>query len=131
VSQVQDALGRQILLENVSTYVRFHADAHERGGVLAALAARTGCGLLLDINNLYVNQCNHGEDALAAMAAMPPVVGEMHLAGHLVTPEAVIDHHGDRAAEPVWRLYRRRWPASARCRRRSADAATPGRCRKC
>ena len=106
VSRVQDVLGRQILLENVSTYVRFHADAMSEAEFLAALAARTGCGLLLDINNLYVNQCNHGEDALAAMAAMPPgVVGEMHLAGHLVTPEAVIDHHGDRVAEPVWRLY--------------------------
>jgi uncharacterized protein (UPF0276 family) len=106
VSRVQDVLGRQLLLENVSTYVRFHADAMSEAEFLAALAARTGCGLLLDINNLYVNQCNHGEDALAALAAIPPgVVGEMHLAGHLVTPEAVIDHHGDRVAEPVWRLY--------------------------
>jgi uncharacterized protein (UPF0276 family) len=106
VSRVQDVLGRQLLLENVSTYVRFHADAMSEAEFLAALAARTGCGLLLDINNLYVNQCNHGENALAALAAIPPcVVGEMHLAGHLVTPEAVIDHHGDRVAEPVWRLY--------------------------
>jgi hypothetical protein len=73
---------------------------------LAALARRTGCGLLLDINNLYVNQCNHGEDALAAMAAIAPgSVGEIHLAGHLVTPQAVIDHHGDTVADPVWTLY--------------------------
>jgi len=107
VARAQDALGRQLLLENVSTYVRFHADAMGETEFMAALAARTGCGLLLDINNLYVNQCNHGEDALAAMAAIPPgMVGELHLAGHLVTPEAVIDHHGDRVAEPVWRLYR-------------------------
>jgi uncharacterized protein (UPF0276 family) len=106
VDQLQEALGRQVLLENVSTYVRFHADAMSEAAFLAALAARTGCGLLLDINNLYVNQCNHGEDALAAMLAIPPsVVGEMHLAGHLVTPQAVIDHHGDRVAEPVWQLY--------------------------
>jgi uncharacterized protein (UPF0276 family) len=106
VDQLQQALGRQVLLENVSTYVRFHTDAMSEAEFLAALAARTGCGLLLDINNLYVNQCNHGEDALAAMLAIPPgVVGEMHLAGHLVTPQAVIDHHGDRVAEPVWRLY--------------------------
>ncbi|MYN30721.1 MNIO family bufferin maturase [Duganella levis] len=106
VEQLQEALGRQVLLENVSTYVRFHADAMSEAEFLAALAARTGCGLLLDINNLYVNQCNHGEDALAAMLAIPPgVVGEMHLAGHLVTPQAVIDHHGDRVAEPVWHLY--------------------------
>jgi uncharacterized protein (UPF0276 family) len=106
VERMQEVLGRQVLLENVSTYVRFHADAMSEAEFLAALAARTGCGLLLDINNLYVNQCNHGEDALAAMAAITPgMVGEMHLAGHLVTPQAVIDHHGDRVAEPVWQLY--------------------------
>lgn len=106
VQRVQDRLQRQILLENVSTYVRFQADAMSETEFLAALAARTGCGLLLDINNLYVNQCNHGEDALQAMAAIAPgTVGEIHLAGHLVTPLAVIDHHGDTVAEPVWRLY--------------------------
>ncbi|HJV02997.1 MAG TPA: DUF692 family protein [Burkholderiaceae bacterium] len=106
VQRVQDKLGRQILLENVSTYVRFHADAMVEMEFLAALAARTGCGLLVDINNLYVNQCNHGEDALQALAAIAPgTVGEIHLAGHLVTPLAVIDHHGDTVAEPVWRLY--------------------------
>lgn len=106
VGRVQDALKRQLLLENVSTYVRFHRDAMSEAEFMAELAARSGCGLLLDINNLYVNQCNHGEDALAALAAIRPgMVGEMHLAGHLVTPEAVIDHHGDTVAEPVWRLY--------------------------
>jgi uncharacterized protein (UPF0276 family) len=106
VGRVQDALGRQLLLENVSTYVRFHGDQMGEAEFLAALAARSGCALLLDINNLYVNQCNHGEDALAAIAAIPlGAVGEIHLAGHLVTPLAVIDHHGDVVAEPVWRLY--------------------------
>ncbi|MES2347788.1 MAG: DUF692 family multinuclear iron-containing protein [Pseudomonadota bacterium] len=106
VGRVQDTLQRQLLLENVSTYVRFHQDSMSEAEFMAALAARTGCGLLLDINNLYVNQCNHGEDALAALAAIQPgMVGEMHLAGHLVTPQAVIDHHGDTVAEPVWRLY--------------------------
>ena len=106
VDQVQDALQRQLLLENVSTYARFNGDAMTEAQFMAALAARTGCGLLLDINNLYVNQCNHGEDALAALAAiMPGTVGELHLGGHLVTPQAVIDHHGAAVAEPVWRLY--------------------------
>jgi uncharacterized protein (UPF0276 family) len=106
VGRVQDVLGRRILLENVSTYVRFHADAMSEAEFMAALAQRTGCGLLLDINNLYVNQRNHDEDALAAIAAIRPgMVGEMHLAGHLETPLAVIDHHGDTVADPVWRLY--------------------------
>jgi len=106
VNRVQDTLKRQLLLENVSTYVRFQRDAMSEAEFMAALAARTGCGLLLDINNLYVNQCNHGEDALAAIAAITPgTVGEMHLAGHLVTPQAVIDHHGAAVADPVWRLY--------------------------
>lgn len=106
VARVQEALGRRLLLENVSSYVRFQADAMSEAEFLAALAARTGCGVLLDVNNLYVNQCNHGEDALAAMAAIAPgMVGEIHLAGHLVTPQAVIDHHGGQVATPVWRLY--------------------------
>jgi uncharacterized protein (UPF0276 family) len=106
VDQVQHALQRPLLLENVSTYARFNSDAMTEAQFMAALAARTGCGLLLDINNLYVNQCNHGEDALAAMAAIAPgTVGELHLGGHLVTPQAVIDHHGAAVAEPVWRLY--------------------------
>jgi uncharacterized protein (UPF0276 family) len=107
VDRVQTVLGRQILLENVSTYVRFRDDAMSEAEFMAALARRTGCALLLDINNLFVNQCNHGEDALAAIAAIAPgSVGELHLAGHLVTPQAVIDHHGDRVAPPVWALYR-------------------------
>ncbi|WP_426100494.1 DUF692 family multinuclear iron-containing protein [Massilia sp. TSP1-1-2] len=107
VGQVQDCLGRPILLENVSTYVRFHADAMSETEFMAALAQRTGCGLLLDVNNLYVNQCNHGEDAMAALGVLAPgTVGEMHLAGHLVTPAAVIDHHGAQVAPQVWELYR-------------------------
>ena len=106
VGRVQDRLRRQILLENVSTYVRFRTDSMSEAEFMAALARRTGCALLLDVNNLFVNQCNHGEDALAAMAAIAPgSVGEIHLAGHLVTPTAVIDHHGAPVAPPVWALY--------------------------
>ena len=107
VGRVQDSLRRPILIENVSTYVRFRADAMSEAEFMAALAQRSGCGLLLDVNNLYVNQCNHGEDALAALAAIAPgSVGEIHLAGHLVTPDAVVDHHGAQVAPPVWELYR-------------------------
>lgn len=107
VERVQQCLGRTLLLENVSTYVRFRDDTMSEAEFMAALARRTGCALLLDVNNLYVNQCNHGEDALAALAALAPgSVGEIHLAGHLVTPEALIDHHGAAVAPPVWALYR-------------------------
>ena len=106
VERIQDALGRQILLENVSTYLRYRDDAMSETEFLAAVAARTGCGVLLDINNLFVNQCNHHEDALAALHAIAPhSVGEMHLAGHLVTPDAVIDHHGACVTAEVWTLY--------------------------
>ncbi|MEB0136144.1 DUF692 family protein [Actimicrobium sp. CCC2.4] len=107
VDRIQQALGRRLLIENVSTYLRFRADTMTETEFLAALVSRTGCGILLDLNNLYVNQCNHGEDALAALAEVSAgSIGEFHLAGHLVTPDAVIDHHGDRVAAPVWALYR-------------------------
>jgi uncharacterized protein (UPF0276 family) len=107
VERVQDLLKRRILLENVSTYLRFRDDAMSEAEFLVAVAERTGCGILLDVNNLYVNQRNHGEDAIAAMQAIAPhMVGEMHLAGHLITDDAVIDNHGDRVAAPVWDLYR-------------------------
>lgn len=106
VDRIQEALGRTILLENVSAYLRYRDDAMSEAEFLASVAARTGCGILLDINNLYVNLRNHDEDPLAALDAIPlHSVGEMHLAGHLVTPDAVVDHHGDRVAPPVWELY--------------------------
>lgn len=106
VGQVQDALKRPILLENVSTHLRFCGDAMSEAQFLAELVRRSGCTILLDINNLYVNQCNHGEDALAALQAIAVgTVGELHLGGHLVTPLSVIDHHGAAVAEPVWALY--------------------------
>ncbi|MGK5034562.1 MNIO family bufferin maturase [Janthinobacterium sp. LB3P118] len=106
VGRVQDVLKRPILLENVSTYLRFADDAMSEAQFLAELARRSGCGLLLDINNLYVNQCNHGEDGLLALQSIAPgSVGELHLGGHLVTPQAVIDHHGAAVADPVWDLY--------------------------
>jgi uncharacterized protein (UPF0276 family) len=107
IARVQDALGRPLLVENVSTYLRFRGDAMSEAEFLAELVRRTGCGVLLDVNNLYVNQCNHGEDALAAIDALPlGSVGEIHLGGHLVTDAGLVDHHGDRVAPPVWDLYR-------------------------
>lgn len=106
VTRLQEALGRRILVENVSSYVTYAAGDMSEGEFVGALAQRAGCGVLLDVNNLYVNQLNHGSDALAAMDAIAPeAVAEIHLAGHLVTAQCLIDTHGDRVAEPVWALY--------------------------
>lgn len=106
VEIVQDILGRPLLLENVSTLLRFPGDLCDETDFLAALARRTGCAVLLDVNNLYVNQCNHGEDAAKALAALAPgQVGELHLGGHCRDGELVIDHHGAPVAPPVWELY--------------------------
>lgn len=106
VAQMQDVLQRRVLIENVSSYVRFSGDEFDEAGFLNELAARTGCGILLDVNNLYVNQCNHGVDAAQQIGAVAREhVGEIHLAGHLVTDLAVIDHHGARVDDVVWLLY--------------------------
>jgi uncharacterized protein (UPF0276 family) len=108
VQRVQERLRRTILIENVSSYVRYAGDDYDEAGFLNALAARSGCGILLDVNNLYVNQRNHGDDAAAQIDAIDPhCVGEIHLAGHLVTDIAVVDHHGARVADAVWALYER------------------------
>ncbi len=110
VNQVQECLQRQILLENVSTYLRFRVDAMRESDFLLALAKRTGCRILLDVNNLYVNQINHGESALEAMATIAAhsihVVGEIHLAGHLRADDVAIDNHGSCVSDAVWDLYR-------------------------
>ena len=106
VAQMQDVLQRRVLIENISSYVRFAGDDYDEAGFLNALAARSGCGILLDVNNLYVNQCNHGTIAAQQIDAIAlGHVAEIHLAGHQVTELAVIDHHGDRVADAVWSLY--------------------------
>ncbi|HSE12718.1 MAG TPA: DUF692 domain-containing protein [Rudaea sp.] len=108
VAEMQDVLQRRVLIENVSSYVRFAGDDYDEAGFLNELARRSGCGILLDVNNLYVNQLNHGADAAAQIDAIAAqYVGEIHLAGHLVTDLAVIDHHGARVADAVWALYER------------------------
>ncbi len=108
VAEMQDVLQRRVLIENVSSYVRFAGDDYDEAGFLNELARRSGCGILLDVNNLYVNQLNHGSDAAAQIDAISPrYVGEIHLAGHLVTELAVIDHHGARVSDAVWALYER------------------------
>ena len=106
VGQMQDALKRTVLIENVSSHVRFRQDEMTETEFLLEVVRRTGCAILLDVNNLYVNQCNHGEDALEALGRIPTdAVAEIHLGGHLATEDSVVDHHGDRVSNDVWQLY--------------------------
>ena len=109
VDDLQNQLQRQVLIENVSSYVRYIQDEMSEAEFLAKLVKRTGCGVLLDINNLYINQINHGEDAMAAlqhMAALPAgSIGEIHLAGYLATEDCLVDNHGSCVSDPVWHLF--------------------------
>ncbi len=111
IDRVQARLKRPILMENPSTYLAFaHAPIPE-GAFLAEMARRSGCGLLLDVNNLYVNERNHGLPARAVLAALDPgSVAEIHVAGHHVAAlgDAVllIDDHGASVSDAVWDLYR-------------------------
>ena len=106
VDQLQASLRRTVLVENISSHLRFRHDAMLETHFLAEVARRTGCAILLDVNNLFVNQCNHAEDAVAALEHIPrEAVHEIHLAGHLVTADAVIDHHGSKVSPEVWALY--------------------------
>ncbi|MCH8619904.1 DUF692 domain-containing protein [Undibacterium sp. TS12] len=109
IEWLQDRLKQRVLIENVSTYLRFASDDMSEAEFLAALVRRSGCGILLDVNNLYVNQNNHGESASAAlkvMAALPGgSIGEIHLAGHLQTDICLVDDHGSQVAGPVWDLF--------------------------
>lgn len=112
MDQVQDALGRPILVENPSTYLQFVHSIIPEWEFLAEITRRTGCGLLCDVNNIYVSACNHGWDPRAYLAALPPAsIGEIHLAGHSVRQfedghTLRIDDHGSRVAPEVWTLYR-------------------------
>jgi uncharacterized protein (UPF0276 family) len=106
VDQVQQVLKRRILIENISTYVEFSETHLGELEFLDALASRTGCGVLLDLNNLYVNAVNHGGDALRELQSLKPAhVGEIHLAGHFTGADCLIDDHGSRVCEAVWKLY--------------------------
>ncbi len=107
VDEVQERLGRRILLENIVAYTRFAHDTLDEPEFLAALVARTGCGLLLDVNNVYVNARNHGTDPVAYLDRIPgAAVEEFHLAGFDLAGGMLIDTHGNRVAEPVWDLFR-------------------------
>lgn len=107
VDGVQSTLGRTLLVENVSAYVRFADDTMNEWDFVAAVARRTGCKLLFDVNNIYVNAVNHGFDANAYLATIPgDAVDEIHLAGFDASGACLIDTHGTRVAPEVWALYR-------------------------
>lgn len=110
VDQVQQTLGRRMLLENPSTYVLFEQSTIDEVDFLAEIARRTGCGLLLDVNNVFVSATNHGYDARSYIGGFPlQHVGEIHLGGHAVealpSGPLLIDAHGCEVADPVWELY--------------------------
>jgi uncharacterized protein (UPF0276 family) len=107
VGQVQDALGRRILLENVSSYLAFHESDMTEWEFLREVAQRADCSILLDINNIYVSSVNHGFDPLTYLEAIPTDrVRQMHLAGHSDLGGHLIDTHDHPIVEPVWDLYR-------------------------
>jgi uncharacterized protein len=114
VQQVQARLKRPMLVENLSAYLGWQGDTLAEPEFFNELTRRSGCSLLLDVNNLVVNARNQGlAPEAAAEAAMhwvsairPGSVGEIHLAGHAETEGLVIDDHGSRVSEPVWQVYR-------------------------
>ncbi len=106
VQQVQEFLGRPLVIENVSSYVAFCADEMSEWEFIAELVARTGCELLLDVNNVYVSSVNHGFDARTFIDALPPAsVRQIHLAGHETQPDILIDTHDRPVCQAVWDLY--------------------------
>jgi uncharacterized protein len=111
VERIQETLGRTILVENPARYLRFRESPIPEPEFLLELGRRTGCGVLLDVNNIYVSSINFGEEPLAYLDALKSdAIGEIHLAGH-ATNDAdgktiLIDDHGSRVAEAVWDLYR-------------------------
>jgi uncharacterized protein (UPF0276 family) len=112
VERMQDGIGRRVLIENPSTYLQFDHSPIPEPEFLAALARRTGCGILLDVNNVYVSAVNHGFDPETYIDAVPEAaVEEIHLAGHHRTEEdgvaILIDDHGSPVCDAVMALYAR------------------------
>lgn len=112
VDEIQATLGRRVLIENPSGYLRFTSSTIPEAEFLRALATRTGCGLLCDVNNLYVTTRNLGGDPIAYLDALPArAVEEIHVAGHAVNDAdgraILIDDHGSPVSDAVWRLYMR------------------------
>jgi len=112
IEKTQDFLGRKILIENPSTYLEFSANIIPEPEFLNQIARKTGCGILLDVNNIFVSSSNNGFSPAEYLAEIPgDIVGEIHLAGFakiaMEDREMLIDDHGSRVHPPVWELYRR------------------------
>lgn len=112
VSHAQDRLGRRLLIENPSSYLRFRDSPIPEPAFLNEVARRTGCGILCDVNNVFVTSTNLGGDSVAWIDALEPAaVGEIHLAGHAINDadgaRILIDDHGSRVCDDVWQLYER------------------------
>ncbi|HEX3851733.1 MAG TPA: DUF692 domain-containing protein, partial [Polyangiaceae bacterium] len=106
VQRVQDQLGRQLLLENVSSYVAYRASTLSEWEFLAEVAARADAGILLDVNNVYVSAENHGFSAQTYLRGLPRErVQQIHVAGHSNQGSYLLDDHGSQVPEPVWQLY--------------------------
>ncbi len=107
VQHVQEVLGRQILLENVSSYVAYRASEMSEWEFLSQVAERADCGILLDVNNVYVSSRNHGFDATEYLRGLPcSRVAQIHLAGHMDKGAYLLDSHDAPVPPPVWELYR-------------------------
>jgi uncharacterized protein (UPF0276 family) len=107
VQAIQDRLGRQILIENVSSYLTFSSSTMSEWEFLAEIAARADCGILLDVNNIYVSAANHGFAAEQYIAGVPADrIGQIHLAGHADMGTYLFDTHDGPVITPVWELYR-------------------------
>jgi uncharacterized protein len=108
VEETQEALRRPLLIENPSSYLRYCYSPIPEADFIAEVARRTGCGILCDVNNIYVNAWNFGFDPIAYLEALPiDAVGEIHLAGHHAAEDVriLVDDHGSRVAQPVWELH--------------------------
>lgn len=106
IDMAQDILGRAMLFENPSSYVTFDGATMDEWAFLAEMSKRTGCGLLLDINNVHVSAMNHGFDARAFLRGIPAErVRQIHLAGHTQGPGILIDTHDQPVCDDVWALY--------------------------
>jgi uncharacterized protein len=108
VEEGQEALGRRLLIENPSSYLRYRHSCIPEPEFLTEVARRTGCGILCDVNNIYVSAKNFGFDPITYLDALPvEAIGEIHLAGHHAAEavDILIDDHGSRVAEPVWDLH--------------------------